>query len=243
MTPATPTPLRGIFVTGTGTGVGKTAVSRGLARLARRRGRPLAALKPLETGVDPDPLDALALERACGLSGLARAEGLYRARLPVAPAAATLAGETPPPGVATLAARCVSLARAHAGSRCLVEGAGGILVPISPNEDILDLARTLPLTILLVTGNALGVLSHTRAAVTAMQALRCPAPEAVVLVDLAPDSGDDPSRRSNRQLLADGLGGSIPVLPFPFVAPGHQDPDEALADAAEQAGLGAFLPA
>ena len=57
---------RGIFVTGSGTEVVKTWFSRALCTALRRRGLDVAALKPLETGCNPDPLDATALARSCG---------------------------------------------------------------------------------------------------------------------------------------------------------------------------------
>ena len=58
------TPLRGLFVTGTDTGVGKTLVATGLLRYARRVGLTPIPFKPVETGCDPKPLDALCLWRA-----------------------------------------------------------------------------------------------------------------------------------------------------------------------------------
>jgi len=89
----------GLFVGGTGTGVGKTYVARALARaLSREAGRAVAALKPLETGCDPDPLDALALAGACGRPELAHHRGLYRVPPPLAPYAATLGGLPAPRG-------------------------------------------------------------------------------------------------------------------------------------------------
>ncbi|MDD9934512.1 MAG: dethiobiotin synthase, partial [Myxococcales bacterium] len=78
----------GWFVTGVGTGVGKTYISRGLTRALADSGRSVAAIKPLETGVAPDPLDARALARACGRPELATAPGLYRVAPPLAPHAA-----------------------------------------------------------------------------------------------------------------------------------------------------------
>jgi len=231
---------RGLFVTGTGTGVGKTAVSRGLARLALRRGRPLTAVKPLETGVDPDPADAVALERASGRSGVARDPRWYRVPAPVAPWAATLDGHPAPPDLHQLATHAGALAEATQG-RLLVEGAGGAFVPISQEEDLLDFIRTVGLPNLVVTGNALGVLSHTLATVSAMTVRGAP-PTAVALVDVQPDRGDDPSRRRNAEILRARLPG-IPVHPVPHVpegAPGGGD--DALADAVERAGLGSLLP-
>ena len=81
-------PGRGLFVVGTDTGVGKTTVACGLLRLALRRGLRPVPFKPVETGCDPNPLDAWALWRASG-ERVAR-EGVcsYALRLPAAPALA-----------------------------------------------------------------------------------------------------------------------------------------------------------
>src|SRR5690349_14088900 len=115
----------GLFITATGTGAGKTFVSRGLACELTRSGRRVAALKPLETGIAPasNPLpsgvsqlaptpipDATQLARACGRPELAQAAGFYRAALPVAPYAAALASGEPPPDLSALVTAIASAA-------------------------------------------------------------------------------------------------------------------------------------
>ena len=77
--------MKGAFITATGTGVGKTWLASALATACVQRGKRVAAIKPIETGVNPDPVDALALARACGNESLANAPGLYRAKEPLAP--------------------------------------------------------------------------------------------------------------------------------------------------------------
>jgi dethiobiotin synthetase len=67
---------RVLFISGTGTGVGKTWVTRGLARALVRDGVDAVAIKPIETGCDPAPADAVALARACRRPELASAPGL-----------------------------------------------------------------------------------------------------------------------------------------------------------------------
>jgi dethiobiotin synthase len=218
---------RGYFVTATGTGVGKTHVARALARALDRMGRPVAAIKPVETGVVRDPLDATSLARACGRPELARAPGLYRARLPLAPLAATLAGEPPPPPPHTLADRVRDLAPPDA--TLLVEGAGGLLVPLDERHSLADLATALRLPLLLVASDRLGVLSHalTCADSAAARAL----PVAAVILSTHERDAADPSTNHNRHILAQRLG--VPVVLFPPC----EDDDDALADAAEEAGL------
>src|SRR5258708_7511993 len=142
--------LRGFFVAGTDTGVGKTEIARALLAAMAREGLRPAALKPVETGCAPDaPEDALALRAACGppFDGAPLDRVCpHRFRLPAAPLVAADAE-----GAAVSMARilaCVEQARADEVP-LLVEAAGGLMVPLSRAGDIhitnLDLARTLGL--------------------------------------------------------------------------------------------------
>jgi dethiobiotin synthetase len=224
--------MNGLFITATGTGVGKTCVTLGLARALVDRGRPTAAIKPLETGCTPEPRDALALARACGRPDLAHAPGLYRVPPPLAPYAATLMGCAPPPAPGALAATVRELAKP--ASVVLVEGAGGLLVPLDARHTMADLASHLGLPLLLVADDRLGVLSHTLTAVESAQRRQLPI-AAVVLSRTSPVA-DDPSTVTNARILRDRLA-PLPVLSFPHCA----DNDPALAAAAERAGLPALL--
>ncbi|MFW6051735.1 MAG: dethiobiotin synthase [Myxococcota bacterium] len=221
--------MRGFFVTATGTGAGKTFVTRGLAAALRRRGHSVGALKPLETGCHPDPTDALALARACGQPGLARADGLYRVAPPLAPYAATLAGCPAPPAPARLAERSRALLRSF--DVALVEGAGGLLVPLDATHTMADLAAEIGLPLLLVAHDALGVLSFTLTACEAARSRSLPL-AAVVLTRHERQVPDDPSREANARILAERLH-PVPVLTFPCCP----DDDDALARAAAEAGL------
>ncbi len=222
------------FVTATGTGVGKTFVSRGLSRALVRRGLAVAAVKPLETGCQPEPEDAHALGRACSRPELTHAPGLYRAPLPLAPGAATLAGCPQPPPIAALAATLRELvAGADLG---LVEGAGGLLVPYDEHEDLADLAAELEAPLLVVAPDALGTLSHTLSLVACARARGLPV-TALVLVR-KPLAEPDPSRESNARILAERLPG-IPL----FVFAESQDDDDDLADRAELSGLAEWIAA
>ncbi len=215
-----------LFVTATGTGCGKTVVTRALALALRRGGDTVAAVKPVETGCADGAADARELARACGRPELADAPGFHRGLLPVAPYAAALAGERPPPPLDDLA----SAVRAAIGAadHVLVEGAGGPLVPYDARHDFTDLAAALALPVLVVAPDSLGVLSHTLAAVHAITS-RGVAIAAVVLNRFGPG---DPSRATNARILAERLHG-VPVRVF---AAASLD-DDALADAAVAAGL------
>jgi dethiobiotin synthetase len=154
--------LRGLFVTGTGTGVGKSVVTGATVAALSARGIPVAARKPLLTGlddpVDPDwPPDHELLARAAGCDP---ASVVLRGYGPaVAPhLAAALAGERIDRTelVATLSA---------AGDErvLIVEGVGGLLVPLSDDGgfSVRDLAADLSLPVVVVATPGLGTINHT----------------------------------------------------------------------------------
>ncbi len=151
---------RGVFVTGTDTGVGKTVAACALARGLRARGVDVGAIKPIETGVGPaGPADALALRAgACADDPLDDVCPL-RFALPAAPeAAARHAG-----GRVDLRVIDAALARLQARHDCVIaEGAGGLLAPIAPRVTMADLAARLALPLVIVARAALGTVNHTR---------------------------------------------------------------------------------
>lgn len=155
-----------LFVSGTGTGVGKTHVVRAMTIALRAAGEAVVALKPIETGCDPDPVDALALAEACGRPDVAHDPGFYRARPALAPFAVELLGEPAIDTGAVLDAICAYLAEPQ---HVLVEGAGGILVPLDSSRTMAELALELGLPVVLVSIDALGTLSHTLSAVECAQ--------------------------------------------------------------------------
>lgn len=147
-----------LFVTGTDTNVGKTFVACALAHALRARGRRVAVMKPIETGVSGDPADALALRAAAADPAPLDAICPIRLRAPLAPSvAARLDGRTIDPE--DLAARIT--ARAADADVLLVEGAGGLLVPIAAGFTFADLARRCALPLLVVAANRLGTVNHT----------------------------------------------------------------------------------
>jgi dethiobiotin synthetase len=215
-------PGAGLLITSTGTSAGKTFVSRGLARALVQRGLRVAAIKPIETGCAPLPLDALALARAARAPGLADAEVFYRAPEPLAPYAVELTTGQSPPDLHAIADYARALEAHH--DRVLVEAAGGLLVPIDRNRSMADLAVALGYPLLLVTADRLGVLSH---ALTACEAARARGLRlaAIVLTQLDP-LPLEPSSETNARILHERVG--VPVLKFPF----SDDDDSALASAA-----------
>src|SRR5437867_9431252 len=101
--------MRGLFVTGTDTGVGKTFVTCALAHALRRRGARVAVAKPVETGVDEEPEDACRLRAAAADPAALTDICAYRLRAPLAPAVAAR-GE----GVTIDVERIVALLRRRA---------------------------------------------------------------------------------------------------------------------------------
>ena len=221
--------MRGWFVTSTGTSVGKTLVSRALLHGLRAHGVKIAGLKPIETGCAPSPQDALALAEASGRMTLAHSPRWYRAELPAAPYAVELETGFPAPRIEALVEEVRLIADAH--DAVLVEGAGGLLVPLDRERTMAELAAALGLPLLLVAEDRLGVLSHVLTAAEAAErrGLRL---AALVLNRVLPVAVDDPSVRTNRAILAERL--RIPVLTQPHL---DQPTPAALAASVEQSGL------
>lgn len=159
--PAAPRPVRGVFVTGTDTGVGKTVVAVALVRALHAAGVPVAGMKPVAAGIGPDATcnaDVAALAAADGLALPLADRNPYAFAAPVAPhLAAREAGVRI--DLAAIAAAYARIARRV--QAVVVEGAGGARVPLDATTDMLDIAQRLRLPVLLVVGVRLGCLNHT----------------------------------------------------------------------------------
>jgi dethiobiotin synthetase len=158
----------GVFVTGTDTGVGKTVVACALVRGLRARGIDAGAMKPIETGVGPEgPADAIALRAAAGARDPLADVCPQQFALAAAPAVASRAHG----GAVDLAAIDAAWLRLRARREFLVvEGAGGLLVPIAAQLSMADLAARLALPLLVVARAALGTINHTRLTLAAAAA-------------------------------------------------------------------------
>jgi dethiobiotin synthetase len=161
--------LRGVFVTGTGTEVGKTVAAAVIARTHAEAGERVAVFKPavsgLEEGGEPD--HAL-LRRASGSSQSDDEIAPYRYGPPVSPhLGAELAGERIEP------ARLVEAAHAAAGQDdfLVAEGVGGLLVPLTLGYLVRDLARELALPLVIAASPGLGTINHTLMTVEAARAV------------------------------------------------------------------------
>lgn len=208
--------IRGLFITGTDTAVGKTRVSCALAHRLAAQAADVRVRKPVESGclpgaAGPLPQDAHALRQAAGsrepLDDICR----IRLRAPLSPErAAALEGVDLDLG--GLHRAC--MAGLGPDSLLLVEGAGGFYSPVARGALNADLAGGLGLPVLLVAADRLGSLNHTLMAVEAIR-LRGLALAGVVLSQASPV--DDP-RMDNAGELARWLG--APVLRLPYGGPG-----------------------
>ena len=151
---------RFVVVTGTDTNVGKTFVARALARMFVERGRHVVAIKPFESGAGESGTDAALLAEATGQSE--PREALVALRDPLAPAmAADREGIT----LDLDAVRARIVTHAAGFDIALVEGAGGVLSPLTWTTDITTLAHALDAEVILVASDRLGTLSATHCAV------------------------------------------------------------------------------
>lgn len=155
--------MGGIFITGTDTGVGKTVATAALGLALRDSGVNVGVMKPIETGA---PLmggrrvgeDAEALRRLIAPDDSIEDVNPYALALPAAPSAAAKAEEAAI-DLAVIRAAYDRLAARH--DLVLVEGAGGLLVPIDAKSAMADLAASLGTPILVVARTRLGTINHT----------------------------------------------------------------------------------
>jgi dethiobiotin synthetase len=203
---------RGLFVTGTDTGVGKTLVACTLARGLRARGLDVGVMKPVETGAgDEGPADARALREAAG----AEEDPLelvcpFAFGLPAAPTVAA-AAEGRTIGVETIRRAFATLAARHA--LVVVEGAGGLLVPVTEDANMANLARELSLPVLVVARASLGTINHTLLTLEAVRARALPVAGVVIShAGGALTPADAANLGALRAVLGDLLVGEIPPL-------------------------------
>ncbi len=143
---------------GTDTGVGKTLVAASLVWALRRRGLDVGVMKPVESGVAGGAhADAELLRRVAGSSDPLTDISPYRFGPPLAPLVAARRQRTRI-SLATIVRRFHQLARRH--DLVVVEGVGGLMVPLTETKTTLDLAQALSLPLLLVIGNRLGAINH-----------------------------------------------------------------------------------
>jgi dethiobiotin synthetase len=186
--------VNGLFVTGTDTGVGKTVVTGGIVAALRERGRDVGVAKPLQSGaLADDPTgDAMLLREWTGVPETAAEIAPYSFAAAVAPSvAAELEGRVVRLPDAIDAVRAI----AEHHEAVVVEGAGGLIVPLGPGWTVADLAVALALPVLVVARAGLGTVNHSALTI---RALRSYGLDAVGVVLNGPD---DESTQRNAQLI------------------------------------------
>ena len=206
---------KALFVTGTDTGVGKTLVAVGLLRLARDRGIAVRALKPIETGCRHQdgilwPEDGSFLREALDEEADIGEIVPYRFSLPASPARAALA-EKQTINADDLVDRIRATVRD--ADLTVIEGAGGLMVPINMDTNMIDLAQLLGYPVVLTARTRLGTINHTLLSLEALERRSLPV-AAVVLSHISPERG--PEEEFTPQDL-DRLAGGIPVLVLPHL--------------------------
>jgi dethiobiotin synthetase len=161
----------GIFITGTDTGVGKTFVASGLIRAMNEKGLNVCPMKPVESGCRTVkgslvPADALALIKAANVDEHIDLINPYRLKNPIAP---SVAAEIE--GVSIRKSKILSAYKSLSRKYDLtvVEGAGGIMVPVYKKYLFLDLASDLKLPVIIIARPGLGTINHTLLTINAVK--------------------------------------------------------------------------
>ncbi len=214
---------RGFFVTGTDTGVGKTVVTCAIARALGARGIDVGVMKPAETGVGAQgPLDAIALREAAGVSDSLDDICPFQFSLPAAPSIAA-AREEREMEFDEIINAYERLASRH--ELMLVEGAGGLLVPLTDGYDMGDLARELELQLIVVARMSLGTINHTLLTMHELERKELGLAGVVLSEPSGPTSEAD---SLNLEYLRDELSTWL-IGEIPFLAPGQLPDPKAIA--------------
>jgi dethiobiotin synthetase len=218
-------------ITGTDTGVGKTVIASAAVAWLGSRGLKVAAMKPIETG--EQLVDAKLLQRAGG--SIDSIDDICPVHFPepVAPFSAAYNSGT----TVNLSLLDDAYSRLAAGRDAIVvEGAGGLLVPITRETSFASLFKRWNLTLLIVAANRLGVLNHTLLTLRVARSLGIPV-RGIILNDVplkSPDASLDSNLEILKQLVRD-----VPLIAFPRI--GEPLDLTRLCDVAESSGLGALL--
>jgi len=205
--------LAGWFVTATDTGVGKTVIAGALAWLVRQQGRRPGVFKPIATGCRYDQRLGLASEDAEFLAHCAEAHETLETISPV-----RYAAELAPFAAARREHRPVdwtaieqSFERiAAANDWLIVEGVGGLLVPLDANQSVADLAQRLHLPLVIVARPGLGTINHTLLTLEAARSRGLPI-ATLVINGYEPASGTL-AEETNPELIAQVAHSRIPLI-------------------------------
>ncbi|MBI5887818.1 MAG: dethiobiotin synthase [Deltaproteobacteria bacterium] len=207
------------FITGTDTGVGKTFVSAGIAASLKRKGVDVGVMKPVESGCAERgglviPEDAVKLKEAAGVDDTLDEINPYRFIQPLAPSiAARLKGEQV--NFEKIKSSFEGLAARH--RIMLVEGAGGLMTPVTDDETIAGLVKSLDLPLIIVAASCLGAINLTLLTVHAARSLNIHIKGVVLNHPHDPHTAQDKSRDYNCEEIERFLE-EVPILGVvPFV--------------------------
>jgi dethiobiotin synthetase len=200
-----------LLVTGSDIGVGKTWVACALARALVEADKQVVAIKPVETGCSGEPSkseDGVRLARATGQSQPAHA--ILRLPEPLAP---VLSSERAGAEI-DFDALVLKIERYSEGAEyALIEGAGGLLAPITWEWNMADVARALGASTLVVAADRLGTINHTLLTLSALELAGIPCAGVVLTT---PAKKKDPSAGSNAAAIA-RLSGLDRIVSLPKV--------------------------
>ncbi len=213
-------PAAGIFVTGTGTEVGKTVVAATIAHTLASEGKKVHLFKPAVTGLDEEAeTDHALLRRASGSDQSDDEIAPYRYGPPASPhLAAAMAGEQIDPEHLRQTAHTA----AEGADALVCEGVGGLLVPLTPTYLVRDLAVDLGYPLVIVAAPTLGTINHTLLTIESARTANLQ----VAAIVLTPWSAEPTElERSNRETIASLADTPVHTLPqLSLVEPSHWPP-------------------
>ena len=216
--------MNGFFITGTDTGVGKTLIAGAIARALSLNGRRVGVMKPFESGCRRDgaavvPADAVLLRNMAGSQDDLALICPYAFERPLAPGVAADLEQVP---ISLEKVQKIFNQLSAKYDIMLVEGAGGLMVPVSAEHLIIDIIRLLQLPLIIVARTALGTINHTL--LTVREAQRAGIRVCgIILNKVSPeqDEAEDTNPEVIRKFSNVPLLGQVPYIP----ADKRGDPD------------------
>ncbi|GMR04840.1 MAG: dethiobiotin synthase [Thermodesulfobacteriota bacterium] len=208
---------KNFFITGTDTGVGKTFVAAAFVEALRKAGFDVGVMKPVETGCAESggelvPGDALKLKEAARTSDPLDLINPYRFAAPVAPCVAA-SMEDREIEIDKIAEAFNVLSKRH--DFMVVEGAGGLMVPLTPTKTFIDLLSILKIPVIIVAPSRLGVINHTLLTVEAARRGGIDV-AGIILNNPALSRGSDLSGETNAEVI-ERFSGAPLLAELPFI--------------------------
>ena len=208
--------MNGFFITGTDTGVGKTLIAGALARALSLQGRRVGVMKPFESGCRRDgdrvvPADALFLRNMAGSQDDLALICPYAFERPLAPG---IAARSEHVAINIEKVQKIFNQLSAAYDIMLVEGAGGLMVPISEELLMIDVIGLLKLPLIIVARTALGTINHTL--LTVKEAQRAGIRVCGIILNKVspePDEAEDTNPEVIRKFSNVPLLGQVPYIP------------------------------